>query len=41
MDRKQYFEELGITLRREGFSVLPEQDRQLPVEWNGTPLPGH
>lgn len=38
MDRKQYFEELGITLRREGFSVLPEQNKQLPVEWDGTPL---
>lgn len=38
MDRTQYFEELRITPRREGFSVLPEQNKQLPVEWDGTPL---
>lgn len=34
MNREQYFEELGIALRREGFSVLPEQGGLLPVEWD-------
>lgn len=38
MNREQYFEELGIALRREGFPVLPEQGGLLPVEWDGAPL---
>ena len=38
MNREQYFEELRIALRREEFSVLPEQGGLLPVEWDGAPL---
>lgn len=38
MDRKQYFEELGIILRREGVAVRAEQGGLLPVEWEGSPL---
>lgn len=38
MAREQYFNELRITLMREGFSVQPEQDGLLPVEWMGLPL---
>ena len=38
MNREQYFEELGIALRREGFSVLPEQGGLLSVEWDSAPL---
>ena len=38
MDSNQFFRELRTTLHREGFSVQPEQDGLLPVEWMGLPL---
>ena len=40
MDSTQhtYFEELGIVLRKAGYTVHPEEDGLLPVEWNDRPL---
>ena len=38
MNRKPYFEELCTALCREGFSVQPERDGLLPVEWDSLPL---
>lgn len=40
MDSKQntYFLELRTGLQQEGYTVLPEQDGCLPVEWNDRPL---
>ena len=33
MSQGPYFKELSIVLRQAGFTVLPEQDEFLPVEW--------
>lgn len=33
-----YFSELTICLRQAGFTVLPEENGVLPIEWNGKPL---
>lgn len=40
MDSTQhtYFEELGIVLRKVGYTVHPEEDGLLPIEWNDRPL---
>ena len=38
MSQGPYFKELSIVLRQAGFSVLPEQDEFLPVEWEGQAL---
>ena len=40
MDGKQntYFLELRTVLQQEDYTVLPEQDGCLPVEWNDRPL---
>ena len=38
MNRKPYLEELCTALCREGFSVQPERDGLLPVEWDSRPL---
>lgn len=36
--QNNYFMELSVRLRQEGFSVLPSVDNRLPVEWSGRPL---
>lgn len=36
--KDEYFSELAIRFRQEGFTVLPEQDSVLHVEWKGKPL---
>ncbi len=38
MSQGPYFKELSIVLRQAGFTVLPEQDEFLPVEWEGQAL---
>lgn len=40
MDNTQhtYFAELGIVLRKAGYTVHPEEEGLLPIEWNGRPL---
>lgn len=38
MDREQFFHEVCTVLGREGFTLQPEQDDLLPVEWNSRPL---
>lgn len=38
MNKEPYFKELGIVLSRSEFTVLPEQDGFLPVEYEGRPL---
>lgn len=36
--RDRYYEEVGIHLSRAGFTVLPQEDGLLPLEWNGASL---
>jgi len=40
MDNEQntYFSELTLILQKAGYTVDPEEDGVLPVEWNGRPL---
>lgn len=38
MTQNQYFSELALRLRQAGFTVLPQEDGLLPVEWVGRPL---
>lgn len=38
MDREQFFQEVCTVLGREGFTLQPEQDDLLPVEWDSRPL---
>ena len=38
MTQNQYFSELTLRLRQAGFTVLPQEDDLLPVEWDGRPL---
>ena len=38
MSQGLYFKELSIVLRQAGFTVLPEQEEFLPVEWEGQAL---
>ena len=37
-DSASYFEEVTTCLRQAGFTVLPEENGVLPIEWNGKPL---
>ncbi len=37
----RYLEEVRIPLHRAGFGTLPVEGEQLPVLWNGAPLPHH
>ncbi len=34
----RYYKEVGIHLSRAGFTVLPQKDELLPLEWNGASL---
>ncbi len=34
----RYYKEVGIHLSRAGFTVLPQKDGLLPLEWNGASL---
>ena len=36
--RERLYAELGACLPRAGYTVLPEQDGLLPLEWNGIPI---
>ena len=38
MTQNQYFSELTLRLRQAGFTVPPQADGLLPVEWDGRPL---
>ena len=38
MTQNQYFSELALRLRQAGFTVPPQEDSLLPVEWDGRSL---